>query len=608
MIRVVIIVVVLVCVLSAIGFGVTSWLSDRTVPPEQALDLSADAGEQPAGAPEPQPAQEASQPEQSSSSCPIYLVDVIDETGIEYVNFSGMSPEKLYPAANNTGVAMIDYDQDGHLDLYFGNGELLLPGGEDHPTEFWRSLGNGKFINVTIPSGTEIYGFTFGLGVGDYDNDGFPDLYVARYRDNIMLRNNGDGTFSDVTAESGTGDDHWANSVAFFDYDYDGVLDLYVTNYGLWNLEWHKNHICGEGKPFVRLFCTPKIVPVAPNVFYRGLGDGRFVDVNEQLGLKRPDSRSTSVIAVDLNLDNLIDIYVTNDLEPNFTFINVGGGKFEDWTEDSFAGYDARGVAQASMGIDAADVDGDGLPEMHMCHFFMDHNTIYKNLGDGIFRDDSYWTGIGRDSVRRLCWASGMEDFDNDGWVDIVAPCGHVDDNMHELGRDEPYAQLPLLWRNIGGGKFQLLGSEAGPYLAEPKVSRGAAFGDLDNDGDVDFVVLQLDEPPSIVRNDSPADNDWIQIKLTGTISNRDAVGTRVEVDAAGRRFYRQVMGGRSYAAAHDLRLTIGLGKAESVETVTIFWPSGRKTVVHDLPVRRTYWFREPIEPDREEPIMLPVD
>jgi len=253
------------------------------------------------------------------------------------------------------------------------------------------------------------------------------------------------------------------------------------------------------------------------------------------------------------------------------------------------------------MGIDAADVDGDGLPEMHMCHFFMDHNTLYKNLGDGMFRDDSFWTGIGRDSVRRLCWSSGMEDFDNDGWVDIIAPCGHVDDNMHLLGRDEPYAELPLLWRNKGGGEFELLGSEAGPYLSRARVSRGAAFGDLDNDGDVDFVVLQLDELPSVVRNDSPRVNSWVQIKLTGTVSNRDAVGARVEIDAAGRRFYRQVRGGRSYASAHDLRLTIGLGKAEKIDTLTVFWPSGRKSVFYDLPVNRSYSFREPIGPAGEE-------
>ncbi|HID21722.1 MAG TPA: VCBS repeat-containing protein [Planctomycetaceae bacterium] len=321
--RTAIVLIVVVCAAAAVGAVATFLLAGRA---EQADSLATQATlDEPELALPTEPSG-ASAAKVSNTGCPIQLVDVIEETGIDFVNFSGMSPEKLYPSANNTGVALIDYDQDNHLDVFFGNGELLLPGGEDPPTQFWRSLGDGRFENVTEPSGLKIHGFTFGLGVGDYNNDGFPDLYVARYGDYIMMRNNGDGTFSDVTAEAAVGDDHWANSVAFLDYDYDGVLDLYVTNYGDWNLQWHRNHVCGEGNPFVKLFCTPKIVPVVPNLFYRGLGDGRFKNVIKELGLQRPDSRSTSVVAVDLNLDGLIDLYVTNDLEPNFTFINVGDG------------------------------------------------------------------------------------------------------------------------------------------------------------------------------------------------------------------------------------------------------------------------------------------
>jgi hypothetical protein len=301
-----------------------------------------------------------------------------------------------------------------------------------------------------------------------------------------------------------------------------------------------------------------------------------------------------------VNDDRHIDLYVANDLCPNFLFINLGTGRFEDSTVTSCAGYSAEGKEQAGMGSDAGDVNGDGLPELFVTNFYLEYNTLYQNLGHNLFQDVSNASGVAAASMNRVGWGTALEDLDGDGWLDVFVTNGHVDDNLKEaMGRDEPYAQPPGLWRNKGKGLFEHVKDDAGLYFETAHVGRGAAFGDLDNDGDIDIVVTAKDERPAILCNESrPPDaprNSWIQLALVGTHSNRDAIGTRIDLDrGAGKPpISRQIRGGKSYLSAHDYRVTIGLGDAQKVERISVFWPCGGETVLRSLEVNRTYVIRE---------------
>jgi enediyne biosynthesis protein E4 len=527
----------------------------------------------------------------------IDMVDVTDETGIDLLSFSGTTPEKYFPTANGTGVAMLDYNQDGLLDLYFANACELNNPDASPPNELWRARADGKFERISSPAGADFRGFTQGLSASDFDNDGFPDLYLIRYGANVLLGNNGDGTFRDSSLESGTNDPRWGTSAAFLDYDEDGALDLYVANYGQWDMAWHQNHYCGDLQLAVRIYCRPKILQPQVHRLYRSRGDGTFVDVATELGIARTDGRGQGVVACDVNNDGHIDIYVANDQSPNFLFINRGGGRMEDRTDVSGAAYDAHGETLSGMGVDAADVDGDGLPDLFVTNFILEHNSLYRNLGNDLYQDVSFWSGVADGSMNTVGWGTALEDLDSDGWLDIFVANGHVDDNLHKLGKNEPYAQPASLWRNLGKGQFQSI--TAAPFLQTNHVSRGVAFGDLDNDGAVDIVITHKDERPTILHNESRSRaataNAWIQITAVGTRSNRDAIGTRVELLLQdGRRITRHIRGGKSYLSAHDLRLTVGLGGADRVDRMTLYWPSGQSSVMERLDVNRSYLIREP--------------
>jgi hypothetical protein len=341
------------------------------------------------------------------------------------------------------------------------------------------------------------------------------------------------------------------------------------------------------------------------HALYHGHGDGRFSDVAAELGIARSGEqggRGQGVVASDVNNDGHIDLYVANDLSPNFLFINTGHGGFEDQTEISCAAYNAEGQSEASMGVDAADVDGDGLPELFVTNFYHEHNTLYRNLskpGNTLFQDVSQWTGVAAGSMLYVGWGTGFEDLDGDGWLDIFVTNGHVDDNLDKLSRDEPYAQPPAVWRNAGKGQFEKFLEEAGPYFGTKHVGRGAAFGDLDNDGQVDIVVSYKDERPTVLHNESRAHaaqpNAWTQLRMIGTRSNRDGIGVRVEIEAGEKRWTREIRGGRSYLSAHDLRLTIGLGDAPRIDRLIVHWPSGQVSRLENLDVNRPYTIREPV-------------
>lgn len=532
----------------------------------------------------------------------IYLVDVADEVGLNFRTFTGTTADKHFPTANGTGVAMLDYDTDGRLDLYFVNGCRFDDQEVAPPNAMFRATGKWTFEPVAAPSRSDVTGFTQGVTAGDIDNDGFTDLYLMRYGTNVLLANNGDGTFSDATDRTGLAGRRWGTSAALLDFNEDGNLDCYVANYGKWDMAWHNEHFCAQGEAQgkkLRMYCSPKLLPPEVHCLYQSDGGGRFRDVIAQLGIARTDGRGQGVVACDVNLDGHIDLYVANDLTPNFLFVNNGKGGFDDHTDFSGAALNMNGDAQAGMGVDVADVNGDGLPELFVTNFFREYNALYRNDGNCQFQDVSFWSGVAEGSLDWVGWGTGLEDLDNDGWLDVFVANGHVDDNLHEVGRDEPHLQPAAVWRNVGKGRFKWLRAGAGEFFNTVHSSRGVAFGDLDDDGDIDIVVAHKDDVPSLLRNDSgthtTTEHSWCRFILVGTLANRDAIGARVEIVAGPARFVRYVRGGRSYLSAHDGRLTIGVADAKRIDKATIVWPCGGKTEMTDLAVNREYLVREPL-------------
>jgi hypothetical protein len=539
-------------------------------------------GRSPAGAPD------------EDRAAPIRFTEVAASSGIDFVHTSGMTAEKYIPTANGSGVAIVDVDHDGKLDLAFANGTFLPVGSRPTgPNRLYKNLGQGRFRDETGSSGLVFAGYCHGILAGDIDNDGDQDVFLCNYGPNALFLNNGDGTFRDISQAAGIDRPNWTSSGAFLDYDHDGDLDLYLANYGDWKLP-DDDVFCGDKAKGVRVYCQPKWIRPTRHILFRNNGDGTFRDVTDEAGLGRTDGHGFGVVAADLNDDGLIDLYVANDKDPNFLFLNRGGGVFEDVTLTSGAGLSERGQAQAGMGVDAEDIDGDGLPELFVTNFAGEPNTLYQNLGAGSFLDVTTLKGLAVDSIPWVGWGCALADFDNDGWPDCFVANAHIDDNRHLLGEVSPYAQPPLLYHNQGGREFRRVGRGAGAYFAERHLGHGAAFGDLDDDGDIDIVINHKDGPPGLLRNDTSGENRWIRLELVGTRSNRDAIGARVAVVAGGRTIHRQRKGGGSLMSSHDPRLLIGVGRSPRVARVTVRWPSGAASVLEDLTTNRTYSIIEP--------------
>jgi hypothetical protein len=519
--------------------------------------------------------------------------EVERSAGISFTHVSGNSPEKYYPTANGSGVAMLDYDRDGRLDLYFAttrNFPLDAPT-SSQGNKLYRGRGDGTFEDVTERAGVGFLGFCHGVAVGDVDNNGFPDIYLTNYGPNVLYLNNGDGTFR-APREFGAECRSWSTAAAFLDYDGDGWLDLYVSCYGQWAFN-KPQPFCGDEAKHLRIYCPPAMIQPAPHFLFRNRGDGTFEDVTKRAGVLRRDGRGMGVVAADVNRDGRIDLYVANDMCPHFLFLNRGDGTFEDVTDSSGAAVTESGRFQGGMGVDVEDLDGDGYPELFVTNFDGEYNTIHRTTDGRNFDDVSASAGIVRDSMPDVGWGCALADLDNDGWPDMMTVNGHVDDNLALIGREGDYAQRPKIWRNGGRCRFTLV-TDAGPFFDAGHAGRGAAFGDLDNDGDIDIVISRMDGRPSVLLNESqPA--RWIRLELVGTRSNRSAIGTAVEVHAGGRVLHRQVKGGGSYASANDPRLLIGVGTADQVDRVEIRWPSGRKTVLNNPALRRSHRVVEPV-------------
>jgi enediyne biosynthesis protein E4 len=548
-------------------------------------------------------------PAQPQTPSPFRFTEIARQAGIDFVHFSGMTEDKHFPTANGSGVALFDYDNDGKLDLYFATGTLLPLGtARKGPNRLYKNVGDNCFRDVTEASGLGFAGYCHGIVVGDIDNDGDQDVFLCNYGSNRLFLNNGNGTFQDITKGAGVGGFNWSSDGAFLDYDNDGDLDLYVANYGHWKLP-DDDRFCtgnlGRHRPSeakVRTYCSPKSIKPARHLLYRNNGDRTFTDVTEAAGVGRTDGRGFGVVAADLNGDGRIDLYVANDMCPNFVFLNRGDGTFDDVTEISGAGYDGHGLTRSGMGVDAEDVDGDGRPDLLVTNFSSERNALYRNLGAGLFEDRTPTSGMATDSTPWVGWGCALADFDNDGWPDCFVSNGHVDDNLELLGQDSPHAQPPLLHRNLEGRRFRLATRDAGPYFDSDHVGRGAAFGDFDNDGDVDIVVNHKDGAPALLRNDTKTANHWIRLSLVGTLSNRDAVGALVTVELKNRTLFRQRKGGASLESSHDPRLLIGLGQEAEARRVTIRWPSGVVTTAEQLAADKSYRVVEPRDPSGARP------
>jgi hypothetical protein len=525
-----------------------------------------------------------------------------------------MTTEKHFPTANGSGVAVFDYNNDGLLDIYFATATLLPLGtAVKGPNRIFKNLGDNHFEDATLSSGLGYRGFCHGIIAGDIDNDGDKDVFLCNYGSNVLYLNNGDGTFKDVSKQAGVDVPNWSSGGAMLDYDNDGFLDIYVTNYGRWTYP-DDHHQVGDKEKKIWLYSSPRTITTVRHLFYHNNGNGTFTDVIDKVitrehevedpvtksktKVRKPEPRSDGhgfgVVTADVNNDGLIDIFVANDMNPNFLFLNRGDGTFEDVSEDSGAAFNKDGAAQSGMGVDVEDIDGDGLPELFVTNFANETSTLYQNYGNGIFFDSTAMFGLASDSMPWVKWGCALADFDNDGWPDCFFVNGHVDNNRHELGQPVDYEEIPLLFRNDHGKRFRLATRDVGPYFDNKHVGRGAAFGDIDNDGDIDIVVNHKDGAPALLRNDSKSGNHWVRFALEGTKSNRDAIGAKLEVTAGERPIYRQRKGGCSMEATNDSRVTVGIGSATEVKKVVIRWPSGVVQTLENLKVDREYKVVEP--------------
>jgi len=519
----------------------------------------------------------------------VKYVDVASKVGIRFQHENAASTEKYLIETMGSGCGWIDYDQNGLLDLYLVNGgitKLYQP--SRAPTgALYRNNGDGTFADVTAKAGVGAEGlFGMGVAIGDYDNDGYPDLLVLGYGACILYHNNGDGTFTDVTEKAGVANlGKWASSAAWFDYDNDGKLDLIVANYVDWSPE--RNLWCGDRGPGMRSYCHPDVYHGQPPTLFHNNGDGTFTDISirSRIGLK--GGNGLGVVTFDYDNDGWQDIFVANDHMPNSLFHNNRDGTFEEVGYAAGVAVGMDGQFEAGMGTDAADTTGNGRLNLIVTHLDQQLARLYENQGDASFEDATFRSKLSYSTFHVSGFGTRFLDYDNDGARDLFMANGHVLDNIEKYRSDVRYAEPKMMFRNIGNGIFTNVSDTLGADFQRPFVSRGAAVADFDNDGDLDILVSNNGQAPQLLRNDGGNDNNWLQLFLIGTKSNRDAVGARVKVIAGDLTLYEQRKGGMSYQSAQDPRLHFGLGQRNNVDSVEITWPSGEITKLGHLKADR---------------------
>ena len=516
---------------------------------------------------------------------PVRYVDVARSAGISFQHDNAASSEKYLIETMGSGCGWIDYDQNGLLDLYLVNGVSRRANTSKHAlrSALYRNNGDGTFTDVTIKAGVDAEGlFGMGAAVGDYDNDGCPDLFVLGYGRCILFHNNGNGTFTDVTDRAGVGNlRKWGSSAAWFDYDNDGLLDLVIANYVDWSPE--QNFWCGDKGPGLRSYCHPDVYRGQPPTLYHNNGDGTFSDVSKRSGVGIRPGNGLGVVTFDYDNDGWQDIFITNDQMPNFLFHNNRDGTFREIGYSAGVAVGIDGQFEAGMGTDAADTTGSGRSDLIVTHLDQQLARLYQNVGEGYFEDATFRSKISYATFHLSGFGTRFMDYDNDGARDLFMANGHVLDNIQRYHAETTYAEPKLMFRNVGHGIFENVSDQLGPDFLLPRVSRGAAIGDFDNDGDLDIIISNNGQAPQLLRNDGGNANHWFQLLLIGTRSNRDAVGARVKVTAGDLVLYDEKKGGMSYQSAQDPRLHFGLGQHPTVEEVEIKWPSGELTKLTNI-------------------------
>lgn len=532
----------------------------------------------------------------------IRFEDVTAKSGIDYTANSSPTENKNQPETMVAGVCLLDFDNDGLLDIYFINGAAIPSLRKESPmywNRLYRNNGDGSFTDVTEKAGVKGDGYGMGGTVGDYDSDGWPDIYVVNVTDNQLFRNNRDGTFTDVTAQAKVaggikdGKKMWSVSAAFLDYDNDGNLDLFVSNYCKW--EVNKDPWCGPS-PKLRAYCHPKNYVALPNTLYRNNGDGTFTDVSAETGIDKHAGKGMGAAIADYDGDGYMDIFVANDNHPNFLFHNLGGKKFEEVALPNGTAYAEGSSVVSGMGADFKDVDNDGRPDIW--HTAIENETfpLYQNTNGSDFYDVT--AKVGLFGTRQMSgWSNGIFDFDNDGWKDLFAARGNVLDNI-ALFSIRKYEEPNAVFRNLGKGKFQDVSAEAGPDFQKAAPHRGVAFGDLDNDGKVDAVVTVLNGKAKVLRNTSANQNHWLQLKLVGVRNNRMGIGARMRVTAEdGSQQFNMVTTAVGYACSSDPRVHIGLGTARRVKEIEIRWPNRMVQTLRDVDADQILTIEERADP-----------
>jgi len=520
----------------------------------------------------------------SAARRPTPSVSFSDVTGVSGIDFhlTCGSLEKRYIMETMCGgIAVFDYDNDGWMDIFLVNGSTLndLRVGKCHPSKLYRNNHDGTFSDVTRKSGLNHCGWGFGIAVGDYDNDGWEDLYITYLDRGVLYHNNHDGTFTDVTAKAGVGNPgHWGTSAAFGDYDNDGYLDLYVANY----VDLDLNHLpeFGQG-PFcqyrgIPVSCGPRGLKGGRDRLYHNNGDGTFTDVTEKLNIDPGSYYGLGVLWLDYDRDGCLDLYVANDSSPSLLYHNNCKGGFSEVGAEAGVAYSADGREQAGMGIDSADYDRDGWPDTVKTNFSDDSNNLYHNDHGREFTDMAGPAGFGPISIPFLGFGVKFVDLDNDGWPDIFVANGHVNPQVDQHSFGVTYAERPLVFHNLTGGKFEEIGLRAGGPLARRYVARGLASADFLNNGSEDLLISVLDGSPVLLRNQSANKGHWLRVKLVGTQSNRDTFGARVEVKAGGLTQNAEARANSSFESASDPRLHFGLAAAMRVDSIVVRWPSGK--------------------------------
>ena len=512
---------------------------------------------------------------------PITFRDATAESGIDFVHDDGSRGKRYLMENIASGLGFIDMEGDGDLDIYLLNGAPA--GASGKPNTLWRNDGKGRFTDATGESGDAAdTGYAMGCAVADFDNDGDEDIYLTNYGRNRLLRNDGRGRFTDAGEEAGVDDPGFGAGCSFLDFDRDGWLDLYLSNYLQFAPADHSPcRIAG-----VPVYCDPRTYPPQPDRLYRNRGDGTFEDVSDEAGISRKTGYGMGTVCSDFDGDGWVDIFVGNDVLGNFLFRNLGNGTFREIALPAGVAYDEFGDPQGTMGTNVGDYDNDGILDILVTTYQNQANTLYRGRGNNRFQDVTLATGIGTGSLPLVTWGCGFADFDHDGTREVFVAAGHLQDTVEEYNGASTYRQRNQLfaWRS---GRFADITARSGAALRVEESSRGAVFGDIDNDGDIDIVVQNARARPSLLENRSENPHHWTLVKLQGTGSNRSAIGARVRLTAGGRTQVDEVRAGRGYQGADDLRLHFGLGSSDRIDHLEIRWPGGNEEIHTDLPANR---------------------